>query len=352
MSVKIRGLADPGATGVRAKKQRAEALGVWVQLLSWASGERSDGFLTADVMDLFGWAEANARLFRARYGRAALIHTRVDGEGCECMAGRVWVDDYEFLIHDYLDRNPSRSENDVHRAKARELKDSKLKAAVRARDRDICRYCGRHCAHSDRKSDAGLTFDHVDPEVADGMSNLVVSCRGCNNAKRRRTPEAAGIVLLPALDDLGDPPGSATRSTSGSAPDLSQDLGPTTDPVTDPDADPPDGQPWLSSDNAAVCAETNAASSDRTQVDGSAGTGREGPGTAPATGPPRPGPTTPHRIGPPSTPRGPLHGSPYLRSTRPLPEHHAGVPPQPPDPPDYQWPPGSVPVPPRTEEDA
>lgn len=140
---------------------------MWTQLLSWVSGERSDGFLTADILDLFGWDEANERLMRARYGRAPLLHRRDDGERCECMNGRTWVDDWDYLIHDYLDRNPSRSENDVHKAKAKELKNSALKAAVRARDRDVCRYCGNFCPFSDRVSDAGLTYDHVDPEIAD-----------------------------------------------------------------------------------------------------------------------------------------------------------------------------------------
>ena len=59
MSVKIRGLADPGAVGDRAKRQRNEALGHWLQVLAWVSGERTDGFVTADILDLFG-TEASA----------------------------------------------------------------------------------------------------------------------------------------------------------------------------------------------------------------------------------------------------------------------------------------------------
>lgn len=328
MSAKIRGLHDPGASGDRAKRQRAESIGVWVQILSWVSGERSDGFVTQDIVDLFGWPQAVERLMRARYDRAPLLHSREDGERCECMTGRTWVDDFDYLIHDYLDRNPSRSENDVHRAKARELKDSKLKAAVAARDRNRCRYCARTCAPSDRKSDAGRTFDHVDPEIADGMSNLVVACRGCNNRKRRRTPEAAGMVLLPAPDDAE----STTRSESAPTPDLSPDLNPTTGLDSDPDPDrpphPPDPAPHLNSGNGEVCAATSAETTDRIQVPGSPGRGRGGPGTAPNAGPPRPGPPTSARVGPPDTPRGPLAGSPYLRSTRPVPEHHAGHPPE------------------------
>lgn len=327
MSVKIRGLVDPGVVGTRAKRQRAEAIGVWVQLLGWVSGERSDGFLTEDVLDLFGWPAPNARLLRARFGLAPLLHTQADGQACPCMEGRVWRADFEYLMHDYLDRNPSRAENDVHRAKARELKDGKLKAAVRDRDQDLCRYCGRPCQHSDRKSDAGLTLDHVDPEVADGMSNLVVACRGCNNAKRRRTPEAAGMVLLPAPTPAG--------SASGSAPDLDPITDPitdrTTDPITDPGVDPGTGPPHQRDPPAGQSAEVYLPTSDpiqvSAQVSGSPGTGRGGTGYRSGPGPPRPGPATAQRIGPPDTPRGPLSGSPYLRTSRPLPEHAAGTPP-------------------------
>jgi hypothetical protein len=340
MSIKVRGLVDPGAIGLRAKKQRAEALGVWTQVLSWVSGERSDGFVTADILDLFGWAAANGRLLRARFGRAPLLHRREDGQACACMEGRTWIEDYDYLIHDYLDRNPSRQENDVHRAKARELKDSKLKVAVRARDRDICRYCGKQCAHSDRKSDDGLTYDHVDPEVADGMSNLVVACRGCNRRKARRTPEAASMVLLPAPTD---PHQTYTGSASDLSPDLDPDSGPTTDPDADPNPDPPPAEPAPTSDNAPVRPQTYAQNTDQNQVARSPGRGRDGPGSRSQTGPPRPAPATASRIGPPSTPRGPLTGSPYMRSTRPLPEHHAGCPADVPLP-QFVWPAGSVPV--------
>jgi hypothetical protein len=330
MSVKIRGLVDPGATGLRAKKQRAESLGVWSQLLSWASGERSDGFVTADILDLFGWDEANARLLRARFDRAPLLHRRTDGEACECMAGRTWVDDYEYLIHDYLDRNPSRSENDVHRAKSRELKDPRLKHAVRQRDRDLCRYCGKLCRHSDRKSDDGLTFDHVDPEIADGLNNLVVACRGCNNRKRRRTPEQAGMALLPAPADVTGTTGPASASTPDLGPDTDPITGPTTDPDPDPDPDPPPPTPAPSStDSAPVYVQTSAGTTDHTHSGGSPGRGRGGPGTPASSGTPAPRQSSATAIGPPDTPRGPLHGSPYLRQSRPIPEHQAGHPAQP-----------------------
>ena len=158
MSVKVRGLVEEGVRGPRAKAQRNEALGHWLQILSWVAGEGSDGFVTADIVEEYGTDATTARLLRARYGRAPLLHRR-DEHGrpasCPCLADRNWPADYDYAVHDYLDRNPSRSENDVHKAKARELRDPKLKAAVAARDGDMCRYCGVATRLADKRGELG-----------------------------------------------------------------------------------------------------------------------------------------------------------------------------------------------------
>lgn len=331
MSVKIRGLADPGATGDRALAQRCEALGLWTQILSWVSGERSDGFVTEDIVRLFGRREAVDRLLRASFGRAALLHRRGDAEACECFEGRQWPDGWDYLIHDYLDRNPSRQENDVHRAKSRELKDSALKTRVSRRDSDRCRYCGRQCKPSDRRSDDGRTFDHVDPLVADGEANLVTACRGCNRRKGRRTPEAAGMVLLPvggteadAAAALTTPAPPSDGSGSGSAPDLNPDLSPDLSPTQirrrsgSRSDDPPEPHPRTS--EAGRESEDQVLDLDPTQNPtqnvGSPGTGRGGTATGP----------DPDRVGPPP-PRGPSRPlSPYARPGPRDPDHYAGVP--------------------------
>ncbi len=228
MSLKIRGLSDDGATGDRAKDQRNAALGHFIQLLTWVGGERTDGFVTRDAVELYGTPSSTARLLRARFERAPLLH-QLDEHGrppaCLCLDGREWKRDFQYLIHDYLDRNPSRAENDVHKAKSRELRDPRLKEAVRVRDADTCRYCGRYCKFSDRVSDDGLTYDHVDPEVAAGMDNLVVSCRGCNRRKGRRTPSQADMVLRPlptsapaTVAGLVTGPDASPGATRGAAP--------------------------------------------------------------------------------------------------------------------------------------
>ncbi len=61
------------------------------------------------------------------------------------------------------------------------------------RDGYICMYCGNHFSSHD------LSRDHVTPLSQGGndkWSNVVTSCKRCNNAKAGRTPEQANMELL------------------------------------------------------------------------------------------------------------------------------------------------------------
>lgn len=61
------------------------------------------------------------------------------------------------------------------------------------RDQHLCLYCGEQFAA------ARLTRDHVIPVSRGGLSvweNCVTACRHCNQRKRDRTPEEAGMKLL------------------------------------------------------------------------------------------------------------------------------------------------------------
>jgi 5-methylcytosine-specific restriction endonuclease McrA len=61
------------------------------------------------------------------------------------------------------------------------------------RDQYQCQYCGK------RPNQRDLNLDHVVPRSRGGQDsweNLVVSCRGCNLKKGRRTPLEAGMMLL------------------------------------------------------------------------------------------------------------------------------------------------------------
>ena len=64
-----------------------------------------------------------------------------------------------------------------------------MRRTIAARDGHACRYCG---------SEDRLNIEHVYPWSRGGKDteeNLVLACWECNNRKRARTPEEAGMVL-------------------------------------------------------------------------------------------------------------------------------------------------------------
>lgn len=67
-------------------------------------------------------------------------------------------------------------------------RDGDLCRRVQERDRNTCRYCGVRVDWKNRNGDNGGTYDHVDPDGPNSISNVVVSCRRCNGRKRDRTP--------------------------------------------------------------------------------------------------------------------------------------------------------------------
>lgn len=118
--------------------------------------------------------------------------------------------DNQLFIHDWHDYAGRLMEQRKHKnqVKARNKSlydDRELTTAIKERDGDNCRYCGREVDWKDRKSSKGSTYDHVDPEGPNSVANVVVSCRGCNSAKGRRTPQEARMPLLP--------PGTKLKST-------------------------------------------------------------------------------------------------------------------------------------------
>ena len=70
-----------------------------------------------------------------------------------------------------------------------------IRRAVIDRDLGRCRFCGTQTGGRWRP-----TIDHLIPKVIGGgnnIDNLVVACFRCNQQKRGRTPDEAGMKLLP-----------------------------------------------------------------------------------------------------------------------------------------------------------
>lgn len=69
---------------------------------------------------------------------------------------------------------------------------SNVRQAVLDRDDYLCRYCGRRSQT--------MEVDHIIPVSQGGAStldNLVTACRKCNRRKAGRTPQEAGMDVLP-----------------------------------------------------------------------------------------------------------------------------------------------------------
>lgn len=114
-----------------------------------------------------------------------------------------------WVIHDYLEHNPSKETVEANRGVDRFRKeltrDQALIAAIRSRDGNNCRYCNVVVDWKDRRSKVGGTYDHVIPISQGGENtyeNVVVACRGCNGKKGARTPKEAGMFLAGAETDL------------------------------------------------------------------------------------------------------------------------------------------------------
>lgn len=190
--------ADTEPALLAIARTRGEAdrfLGILTALKLYCARHLTDGYLpTLIVAEHIRSAGMLLKFTRPVIG-APLLHVR--GDECECLP-RGWPGGFDFAVHGYLTTNPTKTEHDVARAKAAELRDRELLAAVRRRDRDRCRYCAQATTAADRRSARGLVYDHIDPALAAGAANLVVACRGCNSRKGKRTPDAAGMALLPA----------------------------------------------------------------------------------------------------------------------------------------------------------
>lgn len=182
------------------ERGQGEALALWTLAGAWCGDQRSNGAVSSFILRRWipDWREKAAALVDV-----GLWHVEeVDGREV-----------YQF--HDYVDTctcpgreipvrgrgwNPTKETQEAdtaYEARRNQLsKDPQLVAAIRARDQERCRYCGSGVNFHDKRSAMGGTYDHVDPDGPNNLSNVVVACRGCNGAKGHRTPEEWGFRLL------------------------------------------------------------------------------------------------------------------------------------------------------------
>ncbi|UQN30671.1 HNH endonuclease signature motif containing protein [Brachybacterium kimchii] len=206
---KIRSLLDRNLAG---DATGTIACTLWTLAGTASRGAMTDGVITrADTVRIMlnhDWADLGARLLV----EVGLWHDAVSEAACEtctqhlasCSTCRPLRGD-EYRFHDWWQRGYDHGvQAKLNIAKKKELQNKQLRAQVWERDctpgdpeTAPCRLCGTLLKRQDRKSDRAPETDHVDPWLAIGAANLITVCRSCNRTKGQRTPEDAGMTLLP-----------------------------------------------------------------------------------------------------------------------------------------------------------
>lgn len=171
--------------------ERRYAVGLLHDLFSWglyAAGKNGElsGLTAADIAQALDYSPKKAGAVVAALVESGYLDQTEDG----------------YSIHDWYDYagklNERREDEKAYKARRYSLyNDMRLIKAVRARDGDFCRYCGKKVNWSDKRGVDGGTYDHVDPDGDNSLENIVVACRSCNSKKQDRTPAEAHMILLP-----------------------------------------------------------------------------------------------------------------------------------------------------------
>lgn len=205
-------VSDTAAEHPKLRAAGLAAAGLWAAAGSWSMNPAhlTDGWVPAYFVD--GWQGGRRCARRLVEVGLWAEYTRNGIQG--------------FQFHDWLDFQRSaeqvQSEKEAALVRRALYSDPDLIAAVRARDGDRCRYCGRKVSWTNRRGSSGATFDHVIPIPHGGLNtleNVVVACRGCNSGKRSRTPEQAGMTLLPPPKSKSD----GNQNGTSSPPDREQE---------------------------------------------------------------------------------------------------------------------------------
>lgn len=289
-----RGADDPA-------QQVNEVLGWLTRCGSWAAEHLTDGFVPDDLARQYAGPQHFPRYLaaarRAKHLAKARAHPDL-GPGWQLARGE------DAVLH-----IRTREEVELDRARRGTTRLQDAKNDVRLRDGDQCRYCRAWVDFKLRKGRHRGTYDHPDPADRD---TFVVCCGDCNSRKAKRTPEQAGMPLLP-------PPDPAARHFTPDTQDKFAALGLLPPrPGTQPDHAP--GRPGTQPDHAPAtgasapprpahqAASGTTGSSSRTSDPASAsdprsstnalprqhppgrdgtGTGRDGPGSPARASPPR-----------------------------------------------------------------
>jgi hypothetical protein len=182
-------------TRAEARQLAGDAVLVWLGTLVWGCRVNCDGIVPEDAA-----AKIAPRVYLTEdeyldaaplLVKAGLWHNLPKKRG-----GPGWE------IHDFADYQKGKGQVRLEqtreaRKKAlyRTVEGRRVLAAVKARDRDHCRYCWTVVSWKARRGGRAGTIDHVDPDGPNSVENCVVSCKSCNSVKGGLTPEEAEMPL-------------------------------------------------------------------------------------------------------------------------------------------------------------
>src|SRR5690606_8137680 len=126
--------------------------------------------------------KAIAELMRAEFEHrdGTVEKLWIDRDGDHLVLPPWWVEEnpHAAVWHDDTERQVRARRRELHSPKC-----SHLREQIKRRDRNLCRYCGTRVNWAARNADDAATYDHVDPDGENTLSNVVVACRRCNGRK-------------------------------------------------------------------------------------------------------------------------------------------------------------------------
>lgn len=175
----------------------------------WSARNSESGFVSADLVEKFGGITGPAVqpllsigvVERARKGRVRIV----PGKGITILNAN------ESAPPVHAGTAPSARRTALYRA-------PRLKKALRARDRDRCRYCAVPVRWGAGRAADSAVWDWLDPDGPTSAENVVTACKGCCEAKAGRPLGDSGMTLL-------DPPPPEGCDASRDASDQGEHSG-------------------------------------------------------------------------------------------------------------------------------
>lgn len=165
-----------------------EAFGALVQLTTVSAAHLTDYIIEYGLMAQIAPGREK-QLIDVLVDAGMLFRDEVDGR----KVLRI-VDDNE-LLH-----NRSRDEVEIDRRRAADKRNPALIPAVRYRDGDQCRWCGKTVDWRDRKSWRAATIDSLNEHRESTVDTLVVACKSCNS--KRGAGEELQLLPTPTREKV------------------------------------------------------------------------------------------------------------------------------------------------------